>query len=785
MGTSRILLTTSLFLALASGASAQDDLQRLMGQPARGLSAADLELFVKGRTAFDTALTDAEGLGPIFNEPACGSCHNHPTSGGSSTRAVTRFGKLGPPFDDLAALGGSLLQDQSIDISCRETVPPEADVIAKRLTPICFGAGLLEAVDDADILWNEANQPPHLNGKSSPVPDLSDPTAPLRPARFGWKGVLADPMSFSIDAGLNEMGLTSIFAPNENAPNGDQALLAACDNVADPEDGPDAGGKTRLERFTDFQRFLAGPPQTPVSGMTGEALFNQVGCVDCHRAGYVTGSSAVAALNGRSIQPYSDFLLHDMGVHGDQIAQGNASEGEMQTRALWGLALRTSFMHDGRVTGGTFRDNMLACVQEHGSAGDFSRTAFNSLSTADQDAVVAFLASLGRAEFDFEFDNDLDEFDWFFIEPFLTGPVPTYTPDSPEAFCDVDRDGDFDLLDFGLFQRGFTGQTSQPPMPLPPASASLRFSVVAGKTAVWIAPGSLLRYQVTGELSDKKNQGLAMVSFDLAFDGGALPPADFPDHAPMTHFASDLGLSNPAGFGGTPSGGDLLQIGGAQNSINNTFAPRPSAPVITGVAERGTHEVLAEGSFTAPTTPGTYHLTLSQPQANVFEKNTTGTPYWEVQAVENTAIRDLVVHVQDCAPKVYCTSKPTSEGCSPSMRWKGLPSATGADDFHLYATGLVPNKTAIFFWGLAPANLPFMGGTLCVGGTLVRTKVDNTGGQGECAGRLDFRMSQNYMANKGLVVGTQVYAQTWFRDPAQPDGTGVGLSDAIEFKICP
>ena len=51
---------------------------------------------------------------------------------------------------------------------------------------------------------------------------------------------------------MPEMGLTSTFLPNENAPNGDAVLLAACDTVADPEDGPDAGGFTRIERFTHF-----------------------------------------------------------------------------------------------------------------------------------------------------------------------------------------------------------------------------------------------------------------------------------------------------------------------------------------------------------------------------------------------------------------------------------------------------------------------------------------------------------------------------------------------------
>ena len=60
---SRTLLSSSLLLLSLGVASAQDELQPLMGQPLRGLNATQLELFLKGREAFSTPLTEVEGLG--------------------------------------------------------------------------------------------------------------------------------------------------------------------------------------------------------------------------------------------------------------------------------------------------------------------------------------------------------------------------------------------------------------------------------------------------------------------------------------------------------------------------------------------------------------------------------------------------------------------------------------------------------------------------------------------------------------------------------------------------
>lgn len=43
--------------------------------------------------------------------------------------------------------------------------------------------------------------------------------------------------------------------------------------------------------------------------------------------------------------------------------------------------------------------------------------------------------------------------------------------------------------------------------------------------------------------------------------------------------------------------------------------------------------------------------------------------------------------------------------------------------------------------------------------------------------------TQAMMAAAGLGSGTTVYAQYFFRDPAHPDGSGVGHTDALEFCV--
>src|SRR5437867_1855568 len=101
------LLTLCVLAALSVRSS-----QPQFGDSLPGLSTAQRQLFEDGKDAFSEVETPADGLGPVFNDVSCGSCHTTPVVGGGSARVVTRFGtSTNGVFDPLAQFGGSLIQD--------------------------------------------------------------------------------------------------------------------------------------------------------------------------------------------------------------------------------------------------------------------------------------------------------------------------------------------------------------------------------------------------------------------------------------------------------------------------------------------------------------------------------------------------------------------------------------------------------------------------------------------------------------------------------------------------
>ncbi len=439
--------------AVAVAARAGVTPQPRTGEPLPGLTPDQLERFLTGKASFERDFDAEEGLGPVYNQPACGTCHNFPL-GGPGAATVTRAGRLdGKTFDPLEKLGGSLFQQLSIAEGCRESVPPEATIVELRVTNGMFGFGLVQAIPDADILYHASNPPdPGVSGRAHMVEPLEAPGT-LRVGRFGWKAQTATVMTFNAEAALGEMGLTSPLLPVENDPNGirppDLGAPDFCDVVPDPE-----VDLRFLQELDDFQRFLAGPPQAPRSGMTGEALFHAIGCADCHIAEWTTADDPALeeAIRARVIRPYSDFLLHDMGDAGSFVVQGADAPGEVRTPPLWGLLHRDPLWHDGRFTG-SFAARVTAAIGAHdggpASEGRYSAAAFAALGAAPQSQVVAFLGSLGRREFDHDGNNHVDIVDFrVFAGCFGGGP---YTPDDPCAVSDIDRDGDVDWDDFDPF----------------------------------------------------------------------------------------------------------------------------------------------------------------------------------------------------------------------------------------------------------------------------------------------------------------------------------------------
>jgi CxxC motif-containing protein (DUF1111 family) len=181
--------------------------------------------------------------------------------------------------------------------------------------------------------------------------------------RFGWKAQHASLLSFSADAFLNEMGITSRLQPNE--------VTTVCQppDVAQPND---------IEKFAMFMRATKAPPRDEIQAAThearrGESLFRQIGCERCHVATMRTAPAGTKinggtfeipeALGDKVFHPYSDFLLHNVGT-GDGIGIAvvehfgpqagymphtavDQTANRLRTPPLWGVHLRTRLMHDG------------------------------------------------------------------------------------------------------------------------------------------------------------------------------------------------------------------------------------------------------------------------------------------------------------------------------------------------------------------------------------------------------------------------------------------------------
>jgi len=362
-----------------------------LGDPLPDLTREQLKAFIDGLGEFQ-AVEDAEGgLGPIFNNTSCAICHSVPGIGGSSATLVTRFGRTeGGHFDPLTALGGSLLQSQALDPGILEKIPDDATIVVRRQSTPLFGAGLMEAIPDADIqALAQRKKADGVLGRAALVEDVA--TGRTRVGRFGWKAQQATLLSFAGDAYLNEMGVTSRFFPTENAPNGDQEKLAQFDHIADPEDVVDpVTGKGDIDFAADFMRFLA-PPATPrVTGaiQTGFNHFVRLGCAECHVPTLLTGPNKIRALDRKPVTLFSDLLLHDMGSLNDGIAQADALPNEMKTAPLWGLKHSAPYLHDGRAP--TITD----AIRAHDGEGAVARDRFDKLTTNQQKQLLDFLNAL-------------------------------------------------------------------------------------------------------------------------------------------------------------------------------------------------------------------------------------------------------------------------------------------------------------------------------------------------------------------------------------------------------
>src|SRR5262245_31742266 len=170
-----------------------------------------LRSFNDNRFIFEEVERRADGLGPVYNAQSCRECHQNVATGGASQVAEHRTGRLeGGVFFE--SLGGSLIHSRATDPRIVERVSPADGVPPFRISTNTLGAGFIEAIPNLAILAIRALQPASMRGTVVQAPVL-EANGQTRIGRFGWKSQHASLVSFSADAYLNEMGITSPLLP--------------------------------------------------------------------------------------------------------------------------------------------------------------------------------------------------------------------------------------------------------------------------------------------------------------------------------------------------------------------------------------------------------------------------------------------------------------------------------------------------------------------------------------------------------------------------------------------
>lgn len=396
---SRGFAAAAMALALAACADllteAPDDAD-LFDAPVQGLTPAELAAFVRGDAEFGRRFSPVSGLGPIFNDVSCASCH----SGDGRGRLENALQRIGSPDNDmLRALGGPQIQTRAVPGSFAERLPPSTPM-SLRLPPPVFGVGLIEAVDEATILALADSADADGDGISGRpnwvyagayVPhSVPGGGTELRIGRFGRKAQVSNLIEQTVEAYHQDMGITSDFVPVENVNPLSSVDDAAIDRTPDPE-----VSHGTVQAVVHYLRTLAPPDPAPdnASRTEGRSLFTASGCASCHVPSLRTGQSPIAALVNRQAELYSDLLLHDMGdALADNRPDGSATGREWRTTPLWGLRLMRRFLngdafllHDGRAR------TVDEAIRLHGGEALASRQAFEALTPAQRAALIDFV----------------------------------------------------------------------------------------------------------------------------------------------------------------------------------------------------------------------------------------------------------------------------------------------------------------------------------------------------------------------------------------------------------
>src|SRR5882762_2923460 len=388
-----------LFLLLAAlSASSDVGPEATVGFDTLTNGAVDQATHDSDRDQFEEPVPPADGLGPLFNATACVDCHQNPVTGGSSQISEMRAGHLEHGVFVNPEGGSSLIHDRATDRQIQQRIPASEDIHAFRMSTSILGLGYVESIDDQTLLDIAAQEAKLTHGRvhgQAIMVGLSEAPGATRVGRFGWKDQHASLLSFSADADLNEKGVTNRFLPAEDLYFG-RSVDAFNQDTTEPNDT-----EGDIDFYTSYMRANKAPPRGAITPdvQAGETVFHRIGCDVCHTPALQTALAGTvlnggmfvvpAALGGKTIHPFSDFLLHDVGT-GDGIVQNGGPEtrNKLRTTPLWGLRTRGRLLHDGSAS------DLTTAIRRHDGEARFAHERFRDLERNDVRNLIAFLNSL-------------------------------------------------------------------------------------------------------------------------------------------------------------------------------------------------------------------------------------------------------------------------------------------------------------------------------------------------------------------------------------------------------
>jgi CxxC motif-containing protein (DUF1111 family) len=412
------------------------------GKSIPGLTLQESIKFGSGNSLFTSSwvsvgsTSSIDGLGPTFNAKACVSCHtkdgrgkphtNNQDSNGFLMRISlpgknSKGGPLGHPtygkqIQDQANIGVTyeakinssiqIINGNYPDGTSYQLTKPIYSIVNQQFENIgnvltsprvgtqTIGLGLIDALSEESILENADEFDKNKDGISGRANYVwNELTNSNTIGKFGWKANQPSLRQQVADAFIGDMGLTSSIFNEANCPDPQED----CINFPNGE-SPEVTN-LQLDKVVFYQSALAVPKRRnfkDLNVLKGKTLFKNIECIKCHSINYTTGQSKENShLENININPFSDFLLHDMG---DDLADNRpdflANGKEWRTQPLWGIGListvnnHTNLLHDGRAR------NIEEAILWHGGEAENSKQQFMRLSSEERSNVLQYINTL-------------------------------------------------------------------------------------------------------------------------------------------------------------------------------------------------------------------------------------------------------------------------------------------------------------------------------------------------------------------------------------------------------